>query len=108
MIVQDMVFQVRVNNSDPMPFYCTTGEHCTRNMHGVVNGRGDFTLRSYRSSITVNRDAVAPTAIGGGTLLPNNITNILEGPADFLGEGVAMRASLLSVVLGVSVALFCS
>ena len=76
-----MVFQVPVTSTDPMVFYCTQGEHCTRGMHGVLNGAGSQTLKSYRDSITVNRDAVAPSTIGGGKMVANNVTNILSAEA---------------------------
>jgi hypothetical protein len=98
-----MVFQVPVTSTDPIVFYCTQGEHCTRGMHGVLNGAGDETLQSYRSSITVNKNAAAPTTIGGGKMLANNISNIL--PAKSPGAAGSVKVSLASTVVGLSLAL---
>ena len=72
-------------------------------MHGVLNGAGDQTLKSYRSSITVNRNAVAPTTIGGGTMLANNVSNIL--PAESPGGAGSVKVSLASIVVGLCLAL---
>jgi hypothetical protein len=98
-----MVFQVLVTSTDPIPFYCSQGEHCTRGMHGVINGAGQRTLQSYRSSITVNRNGVAPARIGGGELVANNISNII--PAKTPGAAGSTKASLVSVVAALGLAL---
>lgn len=87
-----------------MVFYCPTGQHCSRGMHGVVNGAGGKTLGSYRASITSYRNAVAPTRIGGGELVNNTVANIRS---DKLGAAPASsRASLMSVVAALSFALW--
>lgn len=99
-----MVFQVEVVTTDPIVFYCTQGTHCTRGMHGVLNGAGDLTLQSYRDSIDVNFVGVAPTEVGGGTLLPNDISNIL--PAETPGAASSTRISLISVAAGIGLTLF--
>ena len=98
-----MIFQVPVNSTDPMVFYCTQGEHCTRGMHGVLNGAGDKTLKSYRDSINVNQVAVAPPTVGGGELLANDISNIL--PSDTAGAASSAKFSLASTIVGLSLAL---
>lgn len=98
-----MVFRVPVTSTDPMVFYCTQGQHCTRGMHGVVNPSGDQTLQSYRRSITVNRDAVAPNTIGGGEMVPNNISRIL--PAETPGAAGSAKVSLALIFVGLGFAL---
>ena len=86
-----------------MVFYCTQGEHCTRGMHGVLNGAGSQTLKSYRDSITVNRDAVAPSTIGGGKMVANNVTNILSATAP--GGAGSIGISVASIIVGLGSAL---
>jgi hypothetical protein len=98
-----MVFLVTVTSTDPMPFYCTQGTHCTRGMHGVINGAGKQTLQSYRDSISVNRNAVAPATIGGGEMVANNVSNIL--PAQNLGAAGSVKVSVISAFSAVGLAL---
>ena len=98
-----MVFQVPVTSTDPLVFYCTEGQHCTRGMYGVVNGAGDQTLQSYRSSIDVNKDAVAPTTVGGGEMVPNDISKIL--PAEIPGAASSAKVSLALIFVGLGLAL---
>lgn len=98
-----MVFQVPVTSTDPMVFYCTQGQHCTRGMHGVVNGAGDQTLQSYRSSINVNKNAVVPSTVGGGQMIANDISNIL--PAETPGAAGSVKVSLASIFVSAALAL---
>lgn len=98
-----MVFQVPVASTDPIVFYCTQGEHCTRGMHGVLNGAGDFTLQSYRDSIDVNRNGVAPDTVRGGELLANSVSNII--PAESPGSGSSVKVSIASIVVGLGFAM---
>jgi hypothetical protein len=90
----DWVFRVEVNNTDPMVFFCALGPHCTRGMHGVVNGAGDQTLKSYTDKIDVNFDATVPAEEPGtgGRLVPNTVANIL--PAEDPSAAGQMRASV--------------
>ncbi|KAF7505918.1 hypothetical protein GJ744_012453 [Endocarpon pusillum] len=99
----NMVFRVPVKSTDPIVFYCTQGQHCTRGMYGVVNGAGDKTLQSYRRSITVNRNAVAPTTIGGGEMVSNEISRIL--PAETPGAAGSTKVSLALIFVGLGLAL---
>lgn len=98
-----MVFQVPVTSTDPLVFYCTTGQHCTRGMYGVINGASDQTLKSYRSKITVNKDAVAPTTIGGGQMVANEMSNVL--PAKTAVAAGSVTVSLASIFVSASLAL---
>jgi hypothetical protein len=76
-------------------------------MYGVVNGRNDQTIKSYRDKITVNFAGVAPGNVGGGRLLANNVSNIIsdQAPAPADGAG-SVRASVGALVLGLGVAMF--
>jgi hypothetical protein len=75
-------------------------------MYGVINGAGDQTLKAYRDSIDVNKNAVAPTAVQGGVIRPNNVSNIL--PAANFGVAGSARVSVMSAFAGVLVALLAS
>ena len=103
-----MVFQVPVTNTNPWVFYCTQGTHCTRGMYGVLNGAGDQTLTSYTESITANKNGVAPNNVGGGRLLANNVSNIMTGSSELVDGAGSIRNSLLSVAVGLGVALLMS
>jgi hypothetical protein len=98
-----MVFQVPVTSTDPMVFYCAQGQHCSRGMHGVVNGAGQRTLASYRSSITIYKNAGIPTRIQGGQAVPNNLANIL--PSLRQSSAGSSKASLAAVVAAVGLVL---
>jgi hypothetical protein len=94
----DFVFRVEVNDTQPMVFYCAQGPHCTRGMHGVVNGQGDETLRSYRGRIDKNFEATVPAMLPGmgGRLVPNSVENIL--PAEDPNAAGALRVSAVLVL----------
>ncbi|ETN42084.1 uncharacterized protein HMPREF1541_04023 [Cyphellophora europaea CBS 101466] len=102
----DMVFNVEVNSTDPIAFYCAQGPHCARGMHGVVNGAGDQTLRSYRNSIDVNFDATIPTEEPGfgGELVANNVSNII--PAVDPNAAGSIQVSLIATCAAVALTLF--
>lgn len=99
----DFVFQVEVNNTDPIVFYCAQGPHCTRGMHGVINGQGSQTLRSYRDSIDVNFEATVPAVINGtgGTFEPNTVDRIL--PAQDPNAAGTIKVSAASAVAAAGV-----
>jgi len=64
----DKVFRVTINNTDPIVFYCTQGQHCAKGMVGVVNPSGDKTLAGYVAKAGSVSKAVAPPAIEGGVI----------------------------------------
>lgn len=94
----DFVFRVEVNDTNPIVFYCAQAVHCTRGMHGVVNGNGDETLKSYRDSINVNFEATVPSVVNGtgGQFVPNTIENIL--PAEDPNAAGSLKVSMASAV----------
>ncbi|KND92838.1 hypothetical protein TOPH_02825 [Tolypocladium ophioglossoides CBS 100239] len=63
------VFQVTVNNTDPIFFYCAVANHCQSGMVGVVNPTSDQTLDKYTSSAKSASSNVSPNAPYGGRLL---------------------------------------
>lgn len=67
----DFVFQVQVTTTNPMVFYCTTGQHCTRGMYGVVNPSATQNLDSYKKTIMSYGPAGIPLRVAGGNLVAN-------------------------------------
>ncbi|KAJ6444408.1 mitochondrial ATPase (Afg1) [Purpureocillium lavendulum] len=67
-------FRVTVTNTDPMPFYSSQGDECTRGMVGIINPKGDKTLEKYRSKAVTLAGAVTPgnNAYGGDMVDTNN------------------------------------
>ncbi|PKS12557.1 hypothetical protein jhhlp_000765 [Lomentospora prolificans] len=72
----ELVFQVQVTTTNPMVFYCTTGQHCTRGMYGVVNPSATQNLASYKRTIMSYGPAGVPVSVTGGNLVAN------PGPID--------------------------
>jgi len=35
---KDAVFNLRINDTQPIYFFCSVGKHCTNGMFGVING----------------------------------------------------------------------
>ncbi|KAG8415358.1 hypothetical protein J3459_011428 [Metarhizium acridum] len=69
------VFQVTVNGTDPMAFYCTVASHCQNGMVGVVNPSSTDSLDEYKStakSASANR---APPAMFGGKVVESSATS---------------------------------
>lgn len=61
------VFQVTVNSTDTMYFYCSQGKHCQNGMVGVVNGE-ESNLSAYKNSsaaATSNTSPAGTSAFGG-------------------------------------------
>ncbi|UKZ73128.1 hypothetical protein TrVFT333_000769 [Trichoderma virens FT-333] len=66
------VFQVEVNNTTPIWFYCsqTTGNHCGAGMVGAVNANANKTLEEFKAAaakITTNESP--KTGVFGGKIL---------------------------------------
>ena len=78
-------------------------------MHGVVNGAGSRTLRSYRGMIDVNFEGTVPTELPGvgGTLVNNTAVNILPATNANAAERARMvsGAALVAGVVGAVVLL---
>ena len=97
-----MVFRVPVTNTNPMVFYCTAGQHCTRGMYGVVNPSNTQNLESYKAMIMSYGPAVAPAAVGGGEMAQNPGA---ATPAPAVGGAGLPAASGLGVAGAVGLAL---
>ncbi|UKZ76768.1 hypothetical protein TrVFT333_004478 [Trichoderma virens FT-333] len=68
----DDSFQVTVNSTDPIFFYCSqnTFEHCKSGMSGVVNGPSSGnTLAAYQSAAKNVKNASNPPSVFGGKLV---------------------------------------
>ncbi|EHK26358.1 uncharacterized protein TRIVIDRAFT_120747, partial [Trichoderma virens Gv29-8] len=71
-LLQENVFQVEVNNTTPIWFYCsqTTGNHCGAGMVGAVNANANKTLEEFKAAaakITTNESP--KTGVFGGKIL---------------------------------------
>ncbi|KAL7955791.1 hypothetical protein V8C34DRAFT_290451 [Trichoderma compactum] len=67
----DESFQVKVNSTDPIFFYCAqnTFSHCKSGMSGVVNGpTSGNTLAAYQSAAKNVKSASNPPSVFGGQL----------------------------------------
>ncbi|KAK4446999.1 hypothetical protein QBC34DRAFT_440500 [Podospora aff. communis PSN243] len=64
------VFQVTVNTTDPIFFYCGFPTHCESGMSGVINANSSQTLAAYQSKASTVANTVAPSAPFGGQIVP--------------------------------------
>lgn len=69
---QAMAFQVKVNTTDPIFFYCGFPSHCENGMTGVINPSGDQTLNAYMSAASGAADTVVPNNAFGGQVVPRS------------------------------------
>ncbi|GFP54457.1 hypothetical protein ACSS6W_002257 [Trichoderma asperelloides] len=67
----DQVFQVTVNSTDPIFFYCSqnTFSHCISGMSGVVNANSSQTLDAYQKAAKSEKSASNPQEVFGGRLV---------------------------------------
>lgn len=74
MPLQSQTFEVTVNNTDPIFFYCSQNKfsHCISGMSGVVNepSSGD-TLDAYQAAAKSVKSASNPATVFGGRLVAN-------------------------------------
>ncbi|KAG5997222.1 hypothetical protein E4U43_002696 [Claviceps pusilla] len=75
------VFQVTVNSTDPMPFYCSVGKHCQAGMVGIVNPSSKDSLDKYRDLAKAAQDNKSPDAVFGGKMVPSTDTSANGSPA---------------------------
>lgn len=91
----DNIWLLPVTSTEPTPFYCTMGTHCSRGMHGVINGAGARTFQAYRSSITTYKAGGQPLRIAGGQTVANSLQNIIS--TRLPGAAGSNSASLVSL-----------
>ncbi|CEJ82074.1 hypothetical protein VHEMI02165 [[Torrubiella] hemipterigena] len=65
------VFQVTVNSTDPIFFYCaqTVGSHCQSGMVGVINPASDQDLAAYKNAAKSAAESTHPGTVFGGKVL---------------------------------------
>ncbi|KAK8070021.1 GPI-anchored cupredoxin [Apiospora phragmitis] len=76
----ESVFTVKVNDTKPIWFYCTQGQHCKGGMVGVVNAPQGKTLDMYKTAAAAtNGPAGAAVMAFGGTMAMAGSANATEG-----------------------------
>lgn len=63
------MFRVALNNTDPLVFYSSQGDECSKGMVGIVNANDNHTLQNYRMRAGQLARGVTPgTSSYGGEL----------------------------------------
>lgn len=65
-----MTFNVMVNNTDPMFYYCSQARHCQNGMVGAVNAEDDA-VEKYKSDAASADENVSPESVFGGMVVEN-------------------------------------
>ncbi|KAK1758861.1 extracellular serine-rich protein [Echria macrotheca] len=63
------VFQVKINSTDPIFFYCGVPTHCQAGMVGVINPNSSQTLSAYQSKASSSSNTGVPSNVFGGTVV---------------------------------------
>ena len=76
-VTQANVFQVMVNSTDPIFFYCSqnTLSHCKSGMSGVVNPSADQSLATYQKNAQSVASASNPATVFGGAIVANSASS---------------------------------
>ena len=97
------VFQVKVNSTDPIVFYCAAASHCSNGMSGIVNPSTAITLSAYQANAKGKTTTVPPSVFGGAVVpKPADSTDNNGGGGGGYGNqpkgatGTTTRASLLA------------
>lgn len=64
------VWTVKINDTNPIYFYCTVPTHCESGMVGAINAPVGQSLASYQAAAMNVANTVAPTVVQGGVLGP--------------------------------------
>jgi hypothetical protein len=77
--LQDKVFRVQINNTDPIVFYSSQGNECPDGMVGIINSNStrnltDYEERASKMSSGVDGDVIGSEA-SGGRIADNNGDN---------------------------------
>ncbi|GAB1312563.1 Cupredoxin [Madurella fahalii] len=59
------VFQVTVNTTEPLYYYCSVGAHCANGMVAAINPAADKTVAGLKSAAR-GKTAVRPSGVYGG------------------------------------------
>ncbi|KAK5988161.1 Extracellular serine-rich protein [Cladobotryum mycophilum] len=83
------VFQVEVNSTDPIFFYCAQnlGSHCASGMSGVVNPSKDQSLSAYQKSAKSVTSAGSPASVFGGEVVPASKAQATATPSPTSSPG---------------------
>jgi hypothetical protein len=87
--MQKNIFQVTVNNTDPIAFYCTVASHCQSGMVGVVNPSSSDSLEKYLSAAKDSKASSAPPAMFGGKMVESTTDSTATGTASGTATGAA-------------------
>ncbi|KAK0641827.1 hypothetical protein B0T16DRAFT_220990 [Cercophora newfieldiana] len=79
--MNNTVFQVTVNSTDPIFFYCGFPTHCESGMVGVINPSTDQTLDAFQSKASSVANTVAPSAPFGGQIVAAGSSSATTGTA---------------------------
>ncbi|KAK6501289.1 hypothetical protein TWF481_009130 [Arthrobotrys musiformis] len=61
-------FSIKVEDSNPIWYYCTVGKHCQGGMVGVINPGPKDDLKAYIAASKKAPSNVSPKAVNGGTV----------------------------------------
>jgi len=77
------VFTVKINDTNPIWFYCVIPTHCQSGMSGVINPPtdGSATLAQYQAAAGKVASSVAPTNVQGGVIGPKAATTSGAAPS---------------------------
>jgi hypothetical protein len=71
--LQDKVFQVTVNSTEPIPFYSSQENECAKGMVGIVNPSSNKTFGDYKTRASALSKGVTPgSASFGGELVDSD------------------------------------
>lgn len=106
-------FDITVNNSGPIWFYCSQGRHCQNGMSGVINppaNNANRTLNAYKQRAQSVQQAGNPTTTGGGSTptggsSPNGSGAPTPTPTGNRGSGAAGLAASSTFAFLVAAAL---
>ncbi|KAK4228553.1 hypothetical protein QBC38DRAFT_150660 [Podospora fimiseda] len=83
--INPQVFRIRINNSDPIVFYCSqnNGQHCKNGMFGIINPTmgGASTLAGYRQLALQAGNATSPSGGPFGGQFAANPNTVPPAPA---------------------------
>ncbi|KAH6604684.1 hypothetical protein Trco_006391 [Trichoderma cornu-damae] len=110
----DNVFQVEVNNTTPIWFYCSQpkGNHCGAGMVGAVNANANKTLAQFKAAagkISTNESpssgpfggSILSAASASKTTGSSSSTSTSNAPTSTISHAAAVRGSVSGMALAV-------
>ncbi|KAF3217257.1 hypothetical protein TWF679_002274 [Orbilia oligospora] len=71
-------FSIKVEDSNPIWYYCTVGKHCQGGMVGVINPGPKDDLKAYIAASKKAPSNVSPKEVNGGTVASPKMKRILR------------------------------